>query len=104
MSEIDKDINVPNKNDLISRREALEALGEEPPVWTDSEGEIAERSQWRRDVAAVKAVQTAQPEITHCADCLHWKYSAVRNSYCEVFDWMSKAEDFCSFAEKRTDG
>lgn len=50
------------KDDVISRREALEALGEEPLVWTDSEGEIAERNQWRRDVAAIKALPSAQPE------------------------------------------
>ena len=47
--------------DTISRQEALDALGEEPLVWTDSEGEIAERNQWRRDVAAIKAVPSAQP-------------------------------------------
>lgn len=56
----DKDTNVLS-NDCISRQEALDALGEEPLVWTDSEGEIAERSQWRRDVAAIKAVPSAQP-------------------------------------------
>ena len=49
--------------DCISRQEALEALGDEPEVWTDSESEIAERNQWRLDVAAIKAVPSAQPEI-----------------------------------------
>jgi len=46
---------------------------------------------------------SAQPHITHCAECIHWQHSAVRKSYCEVFDWMNTAEDFCSFAEARTD-
>lgn len=55
----DKDTNVLS-NDCISRQEALDALGEEPLVWTDSEGEIAERNQWRMDVAAIKAVPSAQ--------------------------------------------
>lgn len=49
-------------SDLISRQAAIEALGEEPEVWTDSDAEIVERNQWRMDVAAIKAVPSAQPE------------------------------------------
>ena len=44
---------------------------------------------------------SVQPEITHCAECIHWKHSDVRKNYCEVFDWTNKAKDFCSFAERR---
>ena len=47
------------KDDTISRAAALDALGEEPPVWYDGEDEIAERNQWRRDVAAIKALPSA---------------------------------------------
>jgi hypothetical protein len=46
---------------------------------------------------------SAQPQIIHCADCRHWKHSDVRKNYCEVFDWVNTADDFCSFAEARTD-
>lgn len=49
-------------DDLIIRQAALDALGEEPLVWHDGEGEIAEREQWRHDVAAIKALPSAQPE------------------------------------------
>ena len=48
------------KDDTISRQAAIDALGEEPPVWYDGEDEIAERNQWRRDVAAIKALPPAQ--------------------------------------------
>lgn len=48
-------------------------------------------------------VPSAEPEITHCAECIHWKHSSARKSYCEVFDWVNTAEDFCSFAERKTD-
>lgn len=58
-------------NDLISRQAALTALGEEPPVWYDGEDEIAERNQWRRDVAAIKALPPAQPERQSCDGCKH---------------------------------
>lgn len=44
---------------------------------------------------------SAQPEITHCAECRHWKHSDVSKSCCDVFGWMSKAEDTCSFAERK---
>ena len=47
--------------DLISRQAAIDALGEEPPVWHDDDaGEVAERNQWRRDVAAIRALPSAQ--------------------------------------------
>ena len=50
-------------DDTISRQAAIDALGEEPLVWhEDDAGEVAERNQWRRDVAAIKALPSAQPE------------------------------------------
>ena len=46
-------------DDLISRQAALDALGEESLVWhEDDAGEVAEHNQWRRDVAAIKALPT----------------------------------------------
>ena len=46
--------------DTIYREDAIEALGEEPYVWTDDD-EFAqgERSQWLDDVSAIKAVPSA---------------------------------------------
>lgn len=44
------------QNDLISRQAAIEALGEEPLVWRDSDEEIAEHNQWERDVEAIKTL------------------------------------------------
>lgn len=46
-------------------------------------------------------IPSAQPETTHCAECKHWKHSDVRKNYCEVFDWVNTADDFCSFAERK---
>lgn len=59
-------------DDLISRQAAIDALGEEPPVWYDGEDEIAERNQWRRDVTAIKELPSAQPEVIHCCDCVYY--------------------------------
>lgn len=71
-----KDTNVPVK-DCISRQAALDALGEEPLVWhEDDAGEIAERNQWRRDVAAIKALPSAQQWIS-CKERLPKDYESV---------------------------
>lgn len=64
-------------SELIRKQDALDALGEEPPVWYDGEDEIAERNQWRRDVKAIKAVPTVQPEIHFdewCTDCKEYDH------------------------------
>ena len=49
-------------SDLISRQDAIDALGEEPPVWCDGDDEIAERNQWRRDKAAIESLPSAEPK------------------------------------------
>ena len=77
-------------NDLISRQAA-----KNKKVYSE------ERHEYVVPVAEIDWLPSAQPEITHCAECLHWKHSAVRKSYCEVFDWVNTADDFCTFAERR---
>lgn len=58
--ENDTEIKSCSKDsDLISRADAIEALGEEPPVWCDEEYEIAERDQWRADIEAIKFAPSA---------------------------------------------
>lgn len=49
--------------DLIDRQAAIDALGEEPYVWTD-EDEYAQgcNTQWHYGVNALKALPSAQPE------------------------------------------
>lgn len=45
--------------DYIKREDAIEALGEEPYVWSDADVEIAEHAQWVSDVKAIEAVPSA---------------------------------------------
>ena len=96
-------------SDLISRQAAIDALRYAQHRFTvaDEAGGMG-TVKWSEDVIYFAAAErvlselpSAQPEITHCAECLHWKHSAVRKSYCEVFDWVNTADDFCSFAERR---
>lgn len=81
-------------DDLISRRAAIDIVVFECGKWTGLAKEISKQ---------LKKLPSTQPEITHCAECIHWKHSKARKNYCDVFDWVNKAEDFCSFAERRTD-
>ena len=50
-------------DDLISRQDAIKALGEEPEVWVDSDYEIASRTQWNTDRLAIETVPSAQQYI-----------------------------------------
>ena len=86
-------------NDLIDRQAAI-SLAKDLCVPTKDGTVYRHRCI---DPDAIRELPSAKPEITHCAECIHWKHSAVRKSYCEVFDWTNTAEDFCSFAERRTD-
>ena len=83
--------------DTISRQAVLKAI--------DEYERLSAVSQTVRNMTSLREivqwVPAAQPQITHCAECIHWKHSDVRKNYCEVFDWMNTAEDFCSFAERK---
>lgn len=43
--------------------------------------------------------------VLKCVECMHWKeYTGIRKEkthICEIFDWFSKKEDFCSCAERK---
>ena len=54
---------------------------------------------------------SAQPEIIRCKDCKHWTNnigdSKLRDNYCNDeahgFYYQCSEDDYCSFAERRTD-
>ena len=55
---------------------------------------------------------SAQPETIRCKDCKHWTNnigdSKLRDNYCNEavhgFYYRCSGDDYCSFAERRTDG
>lgn len=50
-------------DDLISRKVAIEALGERPIVWTDNDDYVlGERNQYDMDKLAIETVPSAQPD------------------------------------------
>lgn len=42
-------------------------------------------------------------DVVKCKDCVHRKNSNTLPPRCEVFDWFSKKNDYCSFAERRSE-
>ena len=72
-------------SDLIRRQDAIDALGEEPPVWYDGDDEIAERNQWRRDKAAIESLPSAEPKTGEWIldpNGMDWNIPAWRCSEC----------------------
>ena len=57
--------------ELISRKAAIEALGEEPMVWDDdADYELGQCSQWKADKLAIESVPSERPELDEwCTDC-----------------------------------
>ena len=41
-------------------------------------------------------------EVVRCKDCVHWDKSNLLPPRCIVFDWFSKKNDYCSFAERKS--
>ena len=96
------------ETDLISRQDAIDALGEEPAVWCDSEAEIAERNQWRLDVSAIKAIPSAdvrenrtgkwiykEEELETCLICWQECSECGRKPLLDRWTHDENLSDFC---------
>ena len=87
--------NVPN-DDLVFRKAAIDAL----MAAIDDVGIL--------DGDDIKAVfdnlPSAQPDIVHCRECIHWRYDTDHT--CRYYGGASPrlAIDFCSKGERREDG
>lgn len=90
--------------DLIDRKAAIEALGEEPEVWSGKdEYEQGLNNQWHYDVNAIKALPSAQPEIIRCKECKFYDHF-WNGDWCSLKNIDVKdANDFCGRAKGKTD-
>ena len=91
-------------SDLIDRRAAIDA------VQHAFDRETLLNSFVRKvAVDALKTMPSAQPEIIRCRDCKYWrehKYAKETKRYipfCGFNAIYTKADDFCSRAERRID-
>lgn len=73
-----------NNDDYIKRQDAINALGEEPEVWTEND-EYAQglNNQWHYDVNALKAVPPAQSET------YKEKLNEIASALSEKFAYMN---------------
>ena len=96
-------------DDLISRQVAIDAMENVDWYHINSNGQLVHGANSKEDEPLYKAedvykvlndVPSAQPEIVRCKDCKH--HDGIR-----CFRWNStiitKFDDFCSNAERRTD-
>lgn len=104
-------------DDTIYRRDAIEALNTEIKI-AELTNAIAVQDYMREVHRKLCALPPAQPEIistpsytasvgepmeyapiVRCKDCKHYD-----GRPCGIVDWYNTADDFCSRAERRTDG
>ena len=55
----------------------------------------------------IEELPPAQPEIVRCKDCKNWHTNCLpvcEKHGCDVISDYTKPDDFCSWAERRTDG
>ena len=63
--------------DCIERQAAIDALGERPMVWAESDYELGARNQYDADVLALETVPPAQPDLSAYSDKL-WRAAYER--------------------------
>jgi len=103
-------------DDTISRQAAIDAIEQmQIPIMRS----VFEYEQFifkgmSEALNAVKELPSAQPEIIRCKDCKHWKIGTENlscpnpavcglHSFMHRFERASLPEDYCSWAERRTD-
>lgn len=100
-------------SELIKKQAAIDALGEEPEVWSgNDEYEQGLNNQWHYDVNALKnlPIVDAVP-VVRCKDC---RFLSIINreplyAFCKknnyIFHLWEKdtREHFCSWGERRKD-
>ena len=107
------------EDDLISRQAAIEAVKKNTFRLTFAEEQNCEgHVAWSAEAVysdvmegALLELPSAQPEIIRCKDCKHWTNnigdSKLRDNYCNDeahgFYYQCSEDDYCSFAERRTD-
>ena len=88
------------QGDLISRSALLDAFGEAPLNWNDTEAEIQEYHDWLQYVGIVeKAPVVDAVEVVRCKDCTEWDEKEGECSHWYGF----RENDFCSYGKRRAD-
>lgn len=81
--------------DLIEREATLACFHS----WVDKHGDVCTPDDMP-EYQAIEALPSVEPEIIRCKDC---KY-ADPFGHCDYVNFWNGVTDFCSRAERRTDG
>ena len=103
-----EDTTLDTTFDCISRREAIDALKRDEEYDED----IPNRADGVRDaIITISGLPAAQPEVIRCKDCEWFRkeygWNCIEYTVCGVSPThhpIRAEEDFCSHAERRTDG
>lgn len=90
-------------SDLISTQEAVVKIVD-TAIQKILSGEQKLTKEYEQSVidAVDVILNTAQPKIIRCKDCLHY-YTGFPYDRCLITDKYAEENDFCSWAERRTD-
>lgn len=80
----------------IDRQAAIEVIERMKPYQLDGDDCIE----------IIANLPSAQPELIWCKDCKHYEWDKLNDAYC-CLKWgynFPNEDDFCSRAERRTDG
>lgn len=83
-------------SDLISRQAAIDAVLDRMDTEKHGRNAKPEEIKW-----TLERVPSAQPEIIRCGKCTH---KDKKIDYCHRLGITICECDYCSFAERRTDG
>ena len=87
--------------DYVERQASIEALGERPMSWTDSEYELGSVNQYDRDRLAIETVPAADVvNVVRCRDCDSAECSGVM-IYCLLHGCYMRDNDFCNYGERK---
>ena len=110
--DVNDDLSIQPCVDTISRQEVINTVRKiilgffstEDGAMTDTEKTLL--SVNKAICNGVRELPSAQPEIIRCKDCKHHHYDGEDIPYCDRIDYGYgwKDDDYCSMAERRTDG
>ena len=101
---------IPNNSDTISRQQAIEAV--EKSMYENPHENAILRGmhdhEHRHFLTILMGLPSAQPDIIYCKDCkFYTAYDYTGKLMCKRIGKgmiLPKPEDYCSYAERITDG
>lgn len=92
--------------DTISRQAAIDAICKACSMGEDyhkCDG-YPETSTWCDELVALRALPSTQPEIIRCKGCKQFRrWIDTDICFCDITESERSDNDFCSYAERRTD-